>query len=229
MQNQYLLPILVMAVFVFGAQQLSAQIAIGGGVQTSIPTGSFSDEFDGTPVGLGATFTAPLFKRSPLHIGFGFGWNRMGREEQDVYVSDVSAGPSSGDISITTNRYTYDFLLRLSPLRGRFQPFVEGVAGWSNFISKSDVNTEYANGQLGESSERLHNNMSWNYGWGAGIDFRLAPFVFLEGKVQRLYSTETSFINHETITIDSDGNSTYDMTETRPEFVTIQAGIVFKF
>lgn len=229
MQKHTLLSTIVVAVSLLFAQQLTAQISLGGGVQTSIPTGAFKNSFDGTPVGLGASFTAPLFRRAPLHFGFGFGWNRMGRSEQDIYVPDTHTGLATGDLSITTNRYTYDLLLRLSPLRGPFQPFFEGVTGWSNYITKSDLNTQYNSGQTGEVTERLHNNMSWNYGWGAGMHLQLAPFIFLEAKVHRLYASETSFVNQETMVIDNNGNLEYDMIEDRPEFVTIHAGITFKF
>ncbi len=207
----------------------AAQTSLGGGVQTSIPIGTFADQFDGTPVGLGASFTTPLFRRAPLHMGFGFGWNRIGHTDQSIYIADADPGINSGSVDVITNRYTYDLLLRLSPLRGRFQPFFEGVAGWSNFITKNELRTNYPSGETGERTERLHNNMNWNYGWGAGFHLRVAPHLFLEARVQRLYATETSFINQESLTISNDGSLDYNMIEGRPEFVTIHAGITFKF
>lgn len=206
-----------------------AQTSLGGGVQTSVPTGSFSNIFDGTPVGLGASFTTPIFRRAPIHMGFGFGWNRIGHTDRDVYVPDMQDDLASGNVNVITNRYTYDLLMRLSPLRGPFQPFFEGVAGWSNYITKNELNTTYSSGETGEWTERLHNNMNWNYGWGAGFHLKLAPLIFLEAKVQRLYASETSFVNQETMTINDDSSLEYDMIEGRPEFVTIHAGITFKF
>jgi len=61
------------------------------------------------------------------------------------------------------------------------------------------------------------------------MHLQLAPFIFLEAKVHRLYASETSFVNQETMVIDNNGNLEYDMIEDRPEFVTIHAGITFKF
>ncbi len=211
------------------AQRGGLQTALSGGVQTAIPVGDFTNDFSGTPVGLAATFTAPTFRNSPIHMGIGFAWNSMGRSEQDIYVPDTDLGHATGDFEVVTNKYTYDVHMRLSPFRGRMQPFAEGVAGWSNYITRSDLSTQYDNGELGESTERLYNDMSWNYGWGVGMHIRLAPYIFLEGKVQRIYSTETSFLNHETMEINPDGTLDYDMVTGRPQFVNLQVGLAFKF
>lgn len=224
---------LAMAVSVLFAQQSFAQrgglqTALGGGIQTSIPVGDFSDQFDGTPVGLAATFTAPTFINSPIHGGFGFAWNRIGSSQQDIFVPS-GEGFASGDYEVVTNRYTYDVHVRLSPFRGRMQPYIEGLAGWSNYITRADLDTRYANGEIGESTERLHNDMSWNYGWGVGVHVRLMPYIFLEGKVQRVYGSETSFLDHESMVIQPSGQLDYDMITGRPQFVTVQVGLTFKF
>lgn len=211
------------------AQMNRARTSLTGGLQTSIPLGEFGDQYNDTPVGLGASFTTPLVRRSPLHAGFGFGWNRIDRNEEEIYVPYEGESLARADYEVTTNRYTYDLHLRLSPLNGRFQPFVEGVAGWSNYITRSDLKTDFPNGNILERTERVHNDMSWNYGWGVGMHLRLAPLVYLEAKVQRLYASETSFIDHETLMINNSGDMQYEMIEARPEFLTIQAGLTFKF
>lgn len=210
------------------AQFRRSQTALTGGLQTSIPLGQFADQYADTPVGLGASFTTPLFRNSPVHAGFGFGWNRIDRNEEDIFIPDGES-LATGTYEVTTNRYSYDLHMRLHPLNGRFQPFVEAVAGWSTFVSRTDLTTTFNDGEIMERTERLHNDMSWNYGWGAGVHFRLAPNLFLEGKVQRIYATETSFMDHESLTIDAMGEKQYDMIESRPEFLTIQAGLTIKF
>lgn len=204
-----------------------AQTSLTGGLQTSIPLGAFGDQYADTPVGLGASFTTPVFRNSPIHAGFGFGWNRIDRDEQDIFIPDQE-GLNEADYEVTTNRYSYDLHMRLSPLNGRFQPFFEGVVGWSNYITRTDLNTTFSNGEIMERTERLHNDVSWNYGWGVGLHYRLAPHIFLEGKVQRLYATETSFMDHESLMISPTGEIEYDMIENRPEFLTIQVGITLK-
>lgn len=209
--------------------QRRAKATITGGVQTSIPLGQFKNEYNENPVGLGASLTAPLFRNSPLHVGFGFGWNRLNRNEQDVFVTTDAGALSSASLDITTNRYSYDVHARLSPLNGRFQPFGEVLAGWSTYKTKSEMNTKLANGEHLETNGRLHNSTGWNYGWGAGLHFRLAPHIFIEGKVQRTYSTKSSFVNHEELTISPIGDVGYELIESKPEFLTIQAGLSIKF
>lgn len=208
--------------------QRRAKASITGGVQTAIPLGQFKNKYNENPVGLGASLTAPLFRNSPLHVGAGFGWNRLNRDEQDVFVTTDGA-LSTADIEITTNRYTYDVHARLSPLNGRFQPFGEVLAGWSTYKTKSEMNTNLANGELIETKGKIHNSTGWNYGWGAGFHFRIAPHIYLEGKVQRTYSTKSSFVNHEELDIDPVGDVSYELTEGKPEFLTIQAGLTIKF
>lgn len=209
--------------------QRRAKASLTGGVQTSIPLGQFKNKYNENPVGLGASLTAPLFRNSPLHVGVGFGWNRLNRDEQDVFAASDDGVLSTADIDITTNRYTYDVHARLSPFNGRFQPFGEVLAGWSTYNTKSEMNTKLANGELIETKGKIHNSTGWNYGWGAGLHFRIAPHIYLEGKVQRTYSTKSSFVNHEELNIDPLGDVSYELTEGKPEFLTIQAGLTIKF
>lgn len=233
MKNLALHLMLAMAVWVLFGQQVTAQrgghqTAIGAGLQTAIPFGDFAREYNDTPVGIGATLTAPTFRNSPVHFGFGFAWNTLGTAREDIYISDGEAF-STAKMKATTNRYSYNAIARLSPFRGRMQPYVEGIAGFSTYISKAEIDGTYINGVEFESSERIENNMAWNYGWGAGLQLRLAPHVFLDGRVERLYSSGTSFINQKELAIDNYGNLDYEMINARPQFMTVQVGLTFKF
>lgn len=233
MKKQKTLRLLVVAVSVLFAQQTFAQrgglqTALSGGMQTSVPTGNFAEQYDAMPVGLAATFSAPTFRNSPIHFGLGFAWNRMNTAAQDVFLHSEQ-GFSSGSAELITNRYNYTAFMRFAPFRGRMQPFAEGIAGWSNYVSRNDINTRYTNGDLKEISDRVHNNMAWSYGWGAGIQIRVAPHIFLEGKVQRMYETETEMVDPSAIEISPNGVLDFGLLETRPEFITIQAGLTIKF
>lgn len=211
------------------SQTHNYQMGINAGIQSSIPMGKFADQTKGIFTGFGGSFTVPTWRNSPVHVGFGYGWNKLGRNAQDIMVPDVKDGKTMASFAIQTVRHTYDVLLRLSPFRGRVQPFAEGIGGWSNFITRSDLKTHYSNGEKGDSRERLYNEASLNYGWGLGMQIRLLPHVFLEGKMQRIYATDTSVFNHESLVIAENGALEYETIEERPEFVTIQAGLTFKF
>lgn len=224
---------LVMAVSVLFAQHAIAQrgglqTALSGGAQTAIPTGDFANQFDGTPVGLAATVSGPTFRGSPVHMGFGFAWNRMGSESESVFVNNGEA-LTSGNVELVTNRYNYSTFLRLAPFRGRIQPFAEGVAGWSNYVTRKDITGRYANGESMESTERMHNNMAWMYGWGAGVQFRVAPHIFLEGKFQRMYESRTTMIDHQRIMLQNNGTADFSTMEVRPEFAVVQVGLTIRF
>jgi opacity protein-like surface antigen len=233
MKKTSLLSMLALAVWVLFAQQVTAQrggqqTAIGGGFQTAIPVGNFANDYDDTPVGLAAMLTAPTWRNSPVHLGFGFAWNTMGSEKQDIYVADGDAF-SNASLKVATNKYSYNALARFSPFKGRMQPYIEGIAGMSNYSTKSEISGTYNNGIEYESKDRFQNEVALNYGWGAGLQIRMAPHVFLEGRVERLQSTGTSFINQKELEIDDYGNLDYELIQTKPKWMTIQVGLTFKF
>lgn len=211
------------------AQNLKNQVVLNAGVQTSIPLNSFSDHTPGFITGFGGSFTVPTWRNSPVHAGFGYGWMQLGRNAQDIIVPDLTKGTTVGEFSIKTIRHTYDVLLRFSPFRGRVQPFAEGIGGFSQFITRSQLETHYSNGEKRETSERMYNEASMNYGWGLGMQIRLFPHIFLEGKMQRIYATHTTIFNHASLEIANDGVLNYETSEEMPEFVTIQAGLTVKF
>jgi opacity protein-like surface antigen len=209
------------------AQNGRYQTSIGFGVQTAVPFGEFADDYNETPVGIAVNLTSPI-KNSPIHWGFDFAWNALGADRQDIFIADGDYF-SSANLKVATNRYSYNATMRLSPFKGRIQPYFEGIAGISTYISKSEISGTYANGVEFERKDRFSNNNAWNYGWAAGLQYRIAPHIFLEGRVARIHSTETTFLHQKDMEIDSYGNLDYELMEIRPQFMTIQAGLTFKF
>lgn len=211
------------------AQQPNHQVTIGGGVQASVALGDYSDQIGSTVFGFGGGFLVPTWRNSPLLVGFGYGWNQMRVDAASDEAPVLRDGLSAGQHVFETTRHTFDVLLRFSPFNGRVQPFAEGVGGWSYYPTRSILDAYDSNGYVTEFDEQLLTESSLNYGWGVGIQIRLLPHVFLEGKMQRIYATEMAVIDRETMSVERDGRVTADTLDVTPDFVTLLAGLTVKF
>lgn len=211
------------------AQKPNHQITIAGGVQSSIALGQYSDQTGGTIFGFGGSFLVPTWRNSPFQIGFGYGWKQMRTVLENEEAPKLYDGLSAGHHVLETTRHTFDALLRFNPFNGRVQPFLEGVGGWSYYPTQSVLDLHNANGEVTEVEEQLLNEGSLNYGWGVGLQIRLLPHVFLEGKMQRIYATEKKVIDRNTLNVERDGSVNHDTLKVAPEFITLMAGLTIKF
>jgi len=152
------------------------------------------------------------------------------RRRDDFYLANVSRSPvpfSSTvgprvpvEIETSNNILETHLSLRLQPKHGRIRLYIEGLAGFKYFFTR----TSLVDGDVGDNfgeEERLSNEIagSTNYddfalsgGAGAGIDIRLYRPVSLHLGVQYLVGQEAEYLAEGNLT-DDNSNGQLDRSE----------------
>lgn len=205
------------------------------GVQVAQPTGQFSQQYDGYPIGIAANFSAPL-SRSPLEIGFGYAWNNMGSQTEEVSVlvgQDVDGDDiyENGDLQIRSNTNRYQMLARLRPFNGMIQPYVDGVAGLETYRTKTtiDIVSDFVGYSEGQNAETQSFDMTYSFGWAAGLRIRLAPNLFLDGRFESLIGGPAKYVDQNTIEVVNAQELDFEVKSSRTDKFTYQLGLAATF
>lgn len=201
------------------------------GLDVGAPRGQFADNFEGLPVGVGGQFLSNM-GRSPLEAGFGFSWMSRGQMNEDIWIfqgTDVDGDEvfSRGEVSVNSNIYTYNGVLRLKPFAGAIQPYGDLIAGVRNFSTVSIIRPDEDDGS--ETRDRQHRDFTYTYGWAAGLKIRLTPVMFVEGRFSNLYGGGVDFIDRKSIFVGEEGVLDYDVRTSRTDMYIYQLGISFQF
>lgn len=205
--------------------------SISFGLDVGEPRGQFAQNFDGVPVGIGGQFLSNI-RRSPIEAGFGFSWMSRGSMNEDVWIYqgvDVDGDDvfSQGEVSVNSNIYTYNGVLRLKPFAGAIQPYGDLIVGIRNFSTVSIIRPDEDDGP--ETRDRQHRDFTYTYGWAAGLKVRLTPVMYVEGRFSNLYGGAVDFIDRETIEVGDEGIIGYDFLSSRTDMFIYQLGISFQF
>ena len=203
------------------------------GFEFAFPQNEFDNNFTGVPVGIGGQFLTNNGTRSPFEFGVGFSWLSRGSSTESVFLLegvDINGDAifSRADLSINSNIYTYNGIVRFKPLLGRVQPYIDGLAGVRNFSTTSVIKREDG----GEPTrERETRNFAFTYGYAAGVKVRIIPNMMVEGRFSNLYGTQVSFVDRETIAIDSNNNNevTFQEKSSRTDMFIAHLGVCFEF
>jgi hypothetical protein len=236
MKKQVLFSVLASVLF-FCADDALAQrrrgptLTFGG--QVAQPIGEFSQQFDGYPAGLTGQFVAPL-GRSPLEFGFGYSWNNMGSQNKDIsaLVYTDSLGTDiyeEGTLRVRSNTNRYQAIARFRPFTGRIQPYVDAFAGIEAYKMKTDITLDNQGYTSADNSVRQHLDMTYVYGWGAGLRIELAADVFLEGRFESITGGMVKYVDKESIVINDDNSVTFDTKQSATSKYTYSLGIAFEF
>jgi len=233
MKKVYILIALTIITSAAIAQRTGRSPSLGFGVQVVEPKGKFAEEFDGYPAGFSGTFAAPM-GNSPFEIGVSVSWNNMGsqREDVDIYVYTDENGIDiyePGDMSVKSNNNRYLLLGRFRPLGGGFQPYVEGLTGVETYVTKTDVSIDDNSFEGVSNTDRQHWDMALSLGWAAGLRIRMSQSIFLEARFENLRSGRATFVNKDSIIINSDNSLEFETRESRTDKWTYQLGLAFEF
>ena len=203
------------------------------GFQIVQPNGDFKNYYDGNPVGIGGAFLING-GRSPFSFGVGYSWQSMGKNDESIRVlegEDINGNPvyGSGQMSVNSNIYTYHTMARFNPLAGKVQPYIDAIAGFKSFTTKTTVTAD--NGSYSEvvSEDREAKDVAASYGWAAGLKLEVTGGIMVEGRVESLLGGQTTFVDPESILIDKDGNLSYDSIQSKTNVTVFQLGISFEF
>lgn len=204
---------------------------ISVGFEFAFPQNEFDNNFTGVPIGVGGQFLTNNGTRSPFEFGVGFSWLSRGSSTESVWLlegRDINGNEifSRADLSINSNIYTYNGIVRFKPLLGRVQPYIDGLAGVRNFSTVSVIKPEDGGDP---ARQRQTRDFAFTYGYAAGVKVRIIPNMMVEGRFSNLYGTQVSFVDRETLAIGSNNDVIYDKKSSRTDMFIVHLGVCFEF
>ena len=204
----------------------SRQSTLGGGLVINVPVGEFKDVWGRNFVGLGANFTYPG-QKLPFDYGFEFGVAYMGKKGARVQAMDETQTLREGELTVKSRSFSYTGAIRLRPLNGRVSPYVEGLAGLSQFTTSSSIEFDGANRP--QAFDRKTNAWTGTYGWAVGTLVGFGPQFYVEGRVERLWGGRVSYVDPENVTINPDGSVGINTRSSATDRVNVQVGVGIRF
>lgn len=202
------------------------------GFEFAFPQNEFSQNFEGMPIGIGGQFLTNAGRRSPFEFGMGFSWLSRGSAREDVFIlegQDINGQNifSRGSMSVNSNIYTYNGIMRFKPLLGMVQPYIDGLVGVRNFSTSTVVRPEDATAET--MRERQTRDFALTYGYAAGLKVRVTPALMVEGRFSNLFGTQVSYVDRTSLEIDPDGNISYEKISSRTDMFIVHLGVCFEF
>jgi hypothetical protein len=203
------------------------------GAQVVQPVGEFAQQYDGFPAGLAGNFSAPI-GRSPFEIGFGYAWNNMGSQNKDisalVYTDSLGSDIyEDGTMRIRSNINRYQAIARFRPFVGNIQPYADVFAGIEAYKTKTDITLDNQGYSSADNSVRQHLDMTYAYGWAAGLRLQLAPSIFVEGRFENINGGLVKYVDESSIEVNDDNSITFDTKQSATNKYTYQLGITIGF
>ncbi len=200
---------------------------LGGDIGVSTPTGDFDRTWGRNMFHLGAQLAFPLRRVPVLQMGFSFGYSSMGKSEQTVPIDTDYLGITEGTLTVRCKSFSYHPMLRLSPLRGRVRPYVDGMVGARQFSTTSKVTADDVEENI--SKERNATDWAASIGWAGGVMVTLGGSAYLELRVERFDSDEASFVDPESVVISDQGEVDFTVITSNTDVTNIMLGVGFRF
>lgn len=203
------------------------------GAQIVQPVGEFAMQYDGYPAGVAGTFSGPV-GRSPFEIGIGYAWNNMGSQNKDIsaLVYTDSLGNDiyeNGTMRIRSTINRYQAIARFRPFAGRIQPYADAFAGLEAYKTKTDITVDNSGYTSGSTTQRQHLDMTYCFGWAAGLRIQLAPAIFMEGRFENITGGQVKYVDESTIVVHDDNSLSFETKQSQTNKYTYQLGIVIGF
>ncbi len=207
-----------------------------------IPQGEFDRHLDGEAVGL-STFIGGPVPRSPIVLGSEFGFLNYGTDSQlrlhetvfDAGVgNDLAVPVEAVATSVSNNILLGHLVVRLQPLHGAFQPYVDLVGGWKYFMTRLRVDGDLIVFRRGLSQDAHVTDFAFSYGVGGGFELRLYEHtsvwsakpanVSLHGGLRYLFGTDASYAVEGSMREIGD-RIVVDEVESRTDMIVPQLGV----
>ena len=199
------------------------------------PQNGFKDNVDRTFYGLSGEFFFRL-PRSPFSVGVSL--------EYLNYGSETRTGPMSIDfpevwVDVTTRNCIFSTaaVLRLSPARGPFCPYVEGLIGFNYLFTYTSVSDDDG-GSEDIASTTNFDDWAFAYGAGAGAVVRVLDVRGREGRSVFSLDLDMGFrymkggnaeYLREGIILRGRGSVTYTPLTSTTDLLKTRVGIAFRF
>lgn len=194
---------------------------------TAFPVGEFGDY--NKNLGFGGNLEFFLFTPSPkipYGLGFDFSYTSYGLFfHTDPYTDELSLSSDRANNFVSAH-----ILFQIAPYSGEIRPYVETLFGGSYIFSITDISYYYY------SDETLNlNDWAWSYGAGVGVKFLTLgdPYfnpgsVFLDLKVRYLLSTQTTYLDKNSVEIYDDAVY-YTLNRSKTDMITVAIGAYIFF
>lgn len=203
------------------------QGTLGGGIGISAPTGDFDRTWGRNMFMIGAQLAYPLRRVPILQVGFSFGLSMMGKKGADVPITSNVLADTTGELSTRCRVFSYHPLMRLSPLRGRVRPYVDGMVGFRQFSTTTQVTAQGAEEEL--SKERNETDIAFSTGWAAGVQVTLGRLAYAEVRVERFDSGEATYVDPESVTVSDQGTVGFNTLTSNTDVVNVLFGLGLRF
>jgi len=219
----------LLVLFLF-AISLKAQ-SFGGSVMLGIPQGEFKEKVD--RMGYGFQIQGTLWSPGilqPFTLGANLGYMIYGEESRNARLS-----PDIPDIGVEINRtnsiVNFHLMFQICPFDGQIKPYLEGLFGGAYIFTSTEVESEWDDEPIFESTN--FDDWTWSYGAGAGFLIQLIEnpgdfgALYLDLKARYVFGTEAEYLREGDIIINqSTGNMIYNVSKSNTDLLTISIGVV---
>ncbi len=227
--------VLLLFILVVPGTSLAQNFQGGANFVIGFPQGKFKDNIDRNGYGFIANIGyAPQI--NPYMVGLEFAYLNYGSETRtepfsttipDVYV----------DVNTSNNIVLGDFFLRLQPNRGFFQPYIEGLIGFSYLFTETKIEN-IGNGDEEVASSKNFDDFAFNYGAGGGVAFVVYKAhengnaglreVLVDVGVKYVEGGEAEYLRKGSIRREN-GYVEYDVLKSKTNLLTLQIGASVRF
>ena len=203
---------------------------VGGSFMLGYPQGEFRSNVNKMGFGgqLQGTFWTPTPAR-PFTIGFDLGYLVYGQIDErrpwygfpGVYLN----------LNRTNSLANLHLLMQVSPFFGTVRPYVEGLFGGSYIFTTSTVRNENGDEEIATSTN--YDDLTWNYGGGAGILFKISgssenvEAIYLDLKARYLFGTEAEYLTEESLLyVKANGEPVFEAQKSKTDFFSFHIGVV---
>lgn len=159
--------------------------------------------------------------------GMDLAYQPLGRFVQDVTVLQDDGAVVPGTLKLQNQNVTAHYVLRLAPFKGMIQPFAEGLVGGRGALLTS--NLEVTGGQRFEHFDDASWGVTYQYGWGGGIRFKLGEKARFTLRYVDLRSGKLVQVDETTLSIGADGALAFETKETELPTRSLQVGFGWDF
>jgi opacity protein-like surface antigen len=209
---------LLIILLTFASERTFAQTHCGVSFTLGFPYNDFRQNTDAVGAGLNINALFPIFKNSPLFVGFDFGYQVYGyrsyRRNLDAQIvangQVIGTIPMNFKISNTNNLLNGHLVMRLKAPLKYVQPYVDGLVGFKNLYTRTTIedltNNSYYNNNNNNNNTNESNiinsrtnlaDWAFSYGYGGGLMFSLSENVSLDAKVIFLQGGEARYFDKE--------------------------------
>ncbi len=205
-----------------------------GHLSVAIPAREFAEADEGRQAyfGLGAEFSFPVVRDSPLQLGIDFRYYFMGNRDRNVDIFD------------TTGSFEYNLTSRVNgsmmPIHFHaridfmniyeywIMPYAGGFAGFRLFGITQNFEFDYEDGSEPFTENERSFSTTSSVGFELGVHIRVDTRVLIDLRYEQAYGGRATYLDPSTIEIDDEGYVSFQDLNTRTDAHFITAGAIIE-